>query len=155
MGFIFILESGNIHHVKEMSEFSNWQLFQGVPSCISIKMEALNLIIIPRRRSAASRPTVYLVLQPSRVKLWPFSGGQVVKRRIGEAKTAFHSTSLWRHFWRVSGRTRHLLRVDIYLLFILRLPPCECTYRLIFTLINWFIHPILASSPLLAAFALR
>ena len=33
---------------------------------------------IPHRRSAASRPTVHLVLQPSRVKLWPFSGGQVV-----------------------------------------------------------------------------
>ena len=35
---------------------------------------------IPQRSTAASRPTVHLVLQPSRVKLWPFSGGQVVNR---------------------------------------------------------------------------
>ena len=91
MGFIFILESGNIHHVKEMSEFSNWQLFQGVPSCISIKMEALNLIIIPRRRSAASRPTVHLVLQPSRVKLWPFSGNQVVNSKLDFQKVLLYS----------------------------------------------------------------
>ena len=33
---------------------------------------------IPQRSTAASRPTVHLVLQPSRVKLWPFSGGQLV-----------------------------------------------------------------------------
>ena len=86
MGFIFIPESGNTHHDKEMSEISNWQVFQAPPSSISIKWRLLNMIVIPPRKTAASRPTFYLVLQPARLKLGPFAGGQVVKAKRSQSR---------------------------------------------------------------------
>ena len=69
---------------------------------------------IPHRRSAASRPTVHLVLQPSRVKLWPFSGGQVVNTflkyccyKLGNLKIIWH---LLHYSWMDSAKYGYCLK---------------------------------------------